>query len=279
MSHWRSIHWAESVVTAPTIEPVSVTEVKNRLRISNTADDSDLTALIIAARRQVEKDTNASLVSTVWDLTFDRFPQDERYIRLPRWPLVSVTSLTSYDQSDVASVLAASNYLVDIASKPGRLVLNTTAVWPLGAGLRYYNGGVIRYTAGFSGTSKAITSITRSSTTATVTTTAAHGYATGNRITIAGADQAAYNGTFEITVTGGSTYTFTVSGSPTTPATGTITSTDLGIPETYRLAMMVLVGHWWDQVRNGLTAEARAILELPFAYSALVADLGVMSLA
>jgi hypothetical protein len=64
--------------------------------------------------------------------------------------------------------------------------------------------------------------ITRSSTTATVTCTA-HGYKTGNFVKIAGASQSAYNGDFYITVTGVNTFTYTVAGSPATPATGTIT--------------------------------------------------------
>lgn len=66
-----------------------------------------------------------------------------------------------------------------------------------------------------------VTSITRATTTATVTQTA-HGYSTGDDVRIYGADQPEYNGIKSITVTGANTYTYTVSGSPTTPATGTI---------------------------------------------------------
>lgn len=69
-----------------------------------------------------------------------------------------------------------------------------------------------------------VSSITRSGTTATVTTASAHGRATNDYMTIAGADQADYNGTWKITVTGGSTFTFTVLVSATTPATGTMTA-------------------------------------------------------
>lgn len=66
--------------------------------------------------------------------------------------------------------------------------------------------------------------ITRSSSTATATTSVNHDLATGMSVTIAGANQAEYNGTFTITVTGVDTFTYTVSGSPATPATGTITA-------------------------------------------------------
>lgn len=73
-------------------------------------------------------------------------------------------------------------------------------------------------------TTRAVTSITRASTTATVTTGIAHGFSTNDVITILGANQADYNGAKTITVTGASTFTYTVANSPATPATGTITA-------------------------------------------------------
>jgi hypothetical protein len=68
----------------------------------------------------------------------------------------------------------------------------------------------------------AVSSLTRSGTTATLTTTTAHGFVTGQRVVISGATQAAYNNAFVITVTSPTTLTFSVAGSPATPATGTI---------------------------------------------------------
>jgi uncharacterized repeat protein (TIGR01451 family) len=70
---------------------------------------------------------------------------------------------------------------------------------------------------------RAITSITRAGQTATVTS-AAHGYTTGDFVTIQGAAQPEYNGLFQITVTNANTFTYQVGGSPATPATGTITA-------------------------------------------------------
>lgn len=66
--------------------------------------------------------------------------------------------------------------------------------------------------------------ITRVDTTATVAHTG-HGMATGDKVSIQGANQIEYTGVKTITVTGVNEYTYTVSGSPTTPATGTIMST------------------------------------------------------
>jgi hypothetical protein len=67
-----------------------------------------------------------------------------------------------------------------------------------------------------------VTSITRSSSTATVTTTYPHGFLTGDSVLVSGADQTEYNGAQTITVTSSTAFTYTVSGTPTTPATGAI---------------------------------------------------------
>ena len=66
--------------------------------------------------------------------------------------------------------------------------------------------------------------ISRVTTTATVAHTA-HNLSDGNKVIIEGADQEEYNGVQTITNVSTNAYDYTVSGSPTTPATGTITST------------------------------------------------------
>jgi len=72
------------------------------------------------------------------------------------------------------------------------------------------------------GLALAVTSITRAGDVATVTTTNPHGLFSGTRVVIAGATQTEYNGTFEnIIVTGASTFTYIVVGTPASPATGT----------------------------------------------------------
>lgn len=71
--------------------------------------------------------------------------------------------------------------------------------------------------------SGSVTTLTRVGSVATVITTAPHYLETGQQVTIAGANQAAYNGTFTITVLTMSSFTYTVVGSPASPATGTIT--------------------------------------------------------
>ena len=66
-------------------------------------------------------------------------------------------------------------------------------------------------------------SITRSGTTATATHRN-HGLANGATVAIRGATQDEYNGTYTISNVSANAYDYTVSGSPTTPATGSPTS-------------------------------------------------------
>jgi len=66
--------------------------------------------------------------------------------------------------------------------------------------------------------------ITRSGSTASVSHTA-HGLDAGDKVAIRGADQQEYNGVFAISNVTTNAYDYTVTGTPTTPATGTITST------------------------------------------------------
>lgn len=67
-----------------------------------------------------------------------------------------------------------------------------------------------------------VSSITRLGSVATVTTLNAHNLATGVSATISGADQADYNVTATISVTGTNSFTYAVANNPATPATGTI---------------------------------------------------------
>jgi hypothetical protein len=71
-----------------------------------------------------------------------------------------------------------------------------------------------------------VAGITRVGTTATVNLVD-HGYETGDTVQHAGADQSEYNVAAVITKIDDNNYSFTVSGTPATPATGTITATEV----------------------------------------------------
>jgi len=81
-------------------------------------------------------------------------------------------------------------------------------------------------------TAQTISTITRGGAgnlTATLTTSAPHGLVTGNRVTISGATESNYNGTYVITVTGASAFTYTMATAPAANATVVGTYSVLGI--------------------------------------------------
>lgn len=73
-----------------------------------------------------------------------------------------------------------------------------------------------------------IISLNRVGNTVTAITGSNHNLASGITTTISGADQSAYNGSFVVTVIDINTFTYQVSGAPSTPATGTILSSFVG---------------------------------------------------
>jgi uncharacterized phiE125 gp8 family phage protein len=62
--------------------------------------------------------------------------------------LQSVTSITWYDTADTATVISSSDYYVDTAAEPGRIVLKYGKYWPTDM-LRPNRGVVVRFVAGW----------------------------------------------------------------------------------------------------------------------------------
>ena len=83
---------------------------------------------------------------------------------------------------------------------------------------------IIEADTGGSLPSNASVTITRSGSTASVAHVA-HGMSAGQIVIVRGADQDEYNGRFSITNVSLDAYDYTVTGTPTSPATGTITAT------------------------------------------------------
>jgi len=98
---------------------------------------------------------------------------------------------------------------------------------------------------------QSVTSITRSGSTATVTQTS-HPFAVGDEAYISGANQIDYNGLQTVqSVPTANTYTFTVEGTPTTPATGTITAAAVeGVPVEIPRTVITDDGYQAIQLKN-----------------------------
>lgn len=153
-----------TLTTAPTSEPITLTEVKAQLNIDLDTDDTLLTMYITAARQYAEQMTGLALIDQTWTLTMDGWPgQNEDWwdgvrdghinmlrtsgrpsnILIPRYPLQSVSTITA----DGVAVTIADTFIVDDQQKPGRLVIKSGATWPVV--LENANGVVIEYVAGY----------------------------------------------------------------------------------------------------------------------------------
>lgn len=138
---------ALTLVTAPAAEPITLVEAKAHLRVDIADDDSLITALITAARQHVEVITRRALITQTWDLTLDTWP-DGGAILMPLPPLQSVTSITYKDSAGTVYTMPATDYIVDKAEEPGRIVLAYGKTWP---SVTLYPAGAItvRFTAGY----------------------------------------------------------------------------------------------------------------------------------
>ena len=140
---------ALTIVTEPALEPVSVAELNDFLRLTGTAGSSDtiLTALTVAARRYCEGVQNHAYIDQVLLLTSDGFPGGS-YIELPMGPITSVASVVYYSTANSANTMTAANYYVDTVSSPARLHLAYGEIWP-SLTLRPANAVEVQYTAGY----------------------------------------------------------------------------------------------------------------------------------
>jgi uncharacterized phiE125 gp8 family phage protein len=132
-------------LVAPAVEPVTLAESKLQCRQDGSADDTLITALIVAARQSAENRTGRALVTQQWRFDLDRFPVDTLELPLP--PLQSVQSLTYLDGDGVRQTLAASEYEVIANETPGVVLPAYGKSWPA---CRQTPGSVqISFTAGY----------------------------------------------------------------------------------------------------------------------------------
>lgn len=115
---------------APTTEPVTLAQVKAHLRVDGEQEDTLLGQLIAAARDWAEQYLWRSLMEQTWELSLDAMPSG-RAIEIPRAPLLSVTTVSYMDSDGTEQTLAATSYIVDGKSSPGRIVLATGIEWPV----------------------------------------------------------------------------------------------------------------------------------------------------
>ncbi len=115
-------------VVAPELEPVTLFQAKEQLRLESDADNDYVDGLITTAREHIERVCWRGLVTQTWELVLPAFPEDGT--PLPMGNLASITSIKYIDTAGVEQTLAGSEYEADTDSVPGTLRLAYGAEWP-----------------------------------------------------------------------------------------------------------------------------------------------------
>jgi|SRR5262245_10856195 len=118
------------IITPPTVQPLTLVETKEHLRVDFTEEDTLIGLYIEAATSFIEKFLGRALVTQVWEMAIDQFPTDgKKTIAIPLPPLQSVISIKYDDSNMVEQTVSPSGYMVDTISEPGR-VMPASVGWP-----------------------------------------------------------------------------------------------------------------------------------------------------
>ncbi len=110
------------MLSAPVLEPVTLEETKEFLRVDGNDEDSFIVSLIAGARLHVESITGRALISQTWRTICDDFPRD-RVVNLPVAPLISVSEINVYDSDGNATSLALAQFQPETKVSPARIFL------------------------------------------------------------------------------------------------------------------------------------------------------------
>ena len=110
-------------------------------------DDSVLELLIDEAMDYLENRTNRKILTQTWTAELDWLEVSE-CIRLPLVPLVSVSSIKTYDDDGAETTVTSTNYQVRAGEDP-RIVLTSDGEWPDDA--RDYDAMKITCVCGYNG--------------------------------------------------------------------------------------------------------------------------------
>jgi len=150
--HFRDIRSTLRVATGPSVEPVTVADLRDWLHSDASETTDRLTAMIAAARELVEMRRHCCLITQTWTLTMDCFPDWE--IELRRCPVAAVTSVAYLDNDGASQTLSSSLYRLSTGSYPGILTPAYGQVWPTTRDVS--DAVTVTFTAGYGGTAASV---------------------------------------------------------------------------------------------------------------------------
>jgi len=181
MTHNPILSYRLTLKTKPVGEPIDLDEAKKYLRVTSTDDDSVILKIIKAVREVTEQVLDRKLLTQTWLMFLDNWPdkrsgpfghrhdindtgihigvindvirQGSKHnaLDLPYSPLTAVNSIRTFDENNVATVFAATNYHVftytDEAPELGRIVIKDGSTSPITT--RSGDGVEIDFTVGY----------------------------------------------------------------------------------------------------------------------------------
>lgn len=133
------------LTVAPTLEPVSLQEVRNQARVLDQDFDELLESSIPKARKAAEQYLGRALIEQQYNGYLSRFYPE---ILIPNPPLMAVSQIEYVDRDGNAQIVDPSAYNVDTISDPGIVSLAYGESWP-DTMLYDRNAVKISYTAGY----------------------------------------------------------------------------------------------------------------------------------
>jgi len=115
---------------APTIEPLTISEVKAQCEYEEDDRGVMFERLIRTARKHYEETSGVQCINATWKWQLDDFPGSGEALVVPRNPLSSVTSIQYIDTAGDTQTWSSDDYDVDTDSLEGRIVPAYGETWP-----------------------------------------------------------------------------------------------------------------------------------------------------
>ena len=111
--------------SAPLIEPITLQEAKDHLKVTTTGEDTVIGFEITAARILLEKEMGVQMISCGYEGYLDAFPA-VNYIEFPLSPMTGVVEVKYF----ATNVLDSASCIFDEVHRPPRLYLAPDYSWP-----------------------------------------------------------------------------------------------------------------------------------------------------
>lgn len=144
-------------LSEPLVPPISLSEVKNHLRLDTSEEDLVVQGLIDSATVFCEDFQRRCFINRTMSLWLQELPMCEQ-IEIPRPPLVSVEALIIHYTDGTTQTIDSSLYEVHTENEPGTIIMSSNAsiTIPSDKTILQVNPYEIQFTCGYGTSSKDI---------------------------------------------------------------------------------------------------------------------------